>query len=159
MKKTNGNIKLELTIYLILAVGVFFAAGSFDLFEKLVSLVHAYEDCEADEIITTALFLLFCLAFFSLRRWREVVLARQNLEIANQNLKQALEEIKELKGVLPICAECKKIRDDAGYWQQLEEYISTHSEAVFSHGLCPECYEKALARMEDDQADEEPDSA
>jgi hypothetical protein len=57
-------------------------------------------------------------------------------------LKKALEEIKTLSGFLPICASCKKIRDDKGYWNQIEAYISEHSAAEFSHGICPECVEK-----------------
>jgi len=59
-----------------------------------------------------------------------------------EDLQNALNEIKQLSGMLPICANCKKIRDDKGYWNQLEAYISKHSEAVFSHGICPECAEK-----------------
>lgn len=55
------------------------------------------------------------------------------------NLKNALEEIKVLKGILPICMHCKKIRDDSGYWNQLESYIHEHSGADFSHGICPDC--------------------
>ena len=51
----------------------------------------------------------------------------------------ALKEIKTLKGMLPICSACKKIRDDRGYWNQLEDYIMAHSEAEFTHGICPEC--------------------
>jgi DNA-binding response OmpR family regulator len=57
-------------------------------------------------------------------------------------LQEALAEIKTLKGFIPICASCKKIRDDEGYWNQLETYISEHTDAVFSHGICPECAEK-----------------
>ena len=57
-------------------------------------------------------------------------------------LKEALAEIKTLKGLIPICASCKKIRDDEGFWNQLEAYISKHTDAVFSHGLCPDCAEK-----------------
>lgn len=57
-------------------------------------------------------------------------------------LENALSEIKTLKGILPICASCKKIRDDEGYWKQIESYISEHSEAEFSHGICPECARK-----------------
>jgi len=57
-------------------------------------------------------------------------------------LKDALSKIRTLRGLLPICASCKKIRDDKGYWEQIELYISDHSEAEFSHGLCPECVEK-----------------
>lgn len=59
-----------------------------------------------------------------------------------KKLEKAIEEIKKLSGLLPICASCKKIRDDQGYWNQIESYIQHHSEAVFSHGLCPECSDK-----------------
>lgn len=57
-------------------------------------------------------------------------------------LKIALDHIKQLQGMLPICSICKKIRDDKGYWNQIESYISEHSEVKFSHGLCPECVKK-----------------
>jgi phosphoserine phosphatase RsbU/P len=56
-------------------------------------------------------------------------------------LEEALARVKQLQGLLPICAYCKKIRDDQNYWQQVESYISEHSEAQFSHSICPECYE------------------
>ena len=54
-------------------------------------------------------------------------------------LKDALQKVKTLSGLLPICASCKKIRDDNGYWSQIEAYIQTHSEAEFSHSICPDC--------------------
>jgi hypothetical protein len=54
-------------------------------------------------------------------------------------LQEALDRVKTLSGFLPICASCKKIRDDTGYWNQIEVYIRDHSEAEFSHALCPEC--------------------
>ena len=54
-------------------------------------------------------------------------------------LQEALAKVKLLSGFLPICCSCKKIRDDKGYWQQIESYIKGHSEAEFSHGICPEC--------------------
>jgi DNA-binding response OmpR family regulator len=60
-------------------------------------------------------------------------------------LQAAIAEIKTLKGFIPICASCKKIRDDEGFWNQLEIYISEHTDAKFSHGLCPDCYEKLKA--------------
>jgi len=63
----------------------------------------------------------------------------QELEKSNADLQKALSEVKQLSGMLPICAHCKKIRDDRGYWNQIEEYIKSHSKAEFSHGLCPEC--------------------
>ncbi len=57
-------------------------------------------------------------------------------------LQSALNEIKTLKGMLPICSTCKKIRDDQGYWNQIEAYIMAHSEAEFTHSICPECIKK-----------------
>jgi len=54
-------------------------------------------------------------------------------------LQTALEQIKTLKGIVPICAHCKKIRDDKGYWEQVEAYVSKHSDAQFSHSICPDC--------------------
>jgi hypothetical protein len=65
--------------------------------------------------------------------------AEQEREKVVVELKQALVQVKKLSGFLPICAACKKIRDDKGYWKQIELYITEHSEALFSHGLCPEC--------------------
>lgn len=61
---------------------------------------------------------------------------RENLIL---ELRDALSKIKTLSGMLPICSSCKKIRDDKGYWNQIESYIKSHSEAEFSHGICPEC--------------------
>jgi hypothetical protein len=58
------------------------------------------------------------------------------------DLQQALAEVKKLSGLLPICASCKKIRDDRGYWQKVESYIADHTNAAFTHGLCPDCLEK-----------------
>jgi phosphoserine phosphatase RsbU/P len=57
-----------------------------------------------------------------------------------RELEDALSRVKTLQGLLPICSYCKKIRDDRNYWQQVEGYISDHSDAQFSHGICPECY-------------------
>lgn len=71
---------------------------------------------------------------------------RKRAEKEREKLMQALQEtlakVKTLTGLLPICAWCKKIRDDKGYWTQVEQYIGKHSEALFSHGICPECAKK-----------------
>ena len=73
---------------------------------------------------------------------------KDQLEVAYQEIKEqrdlleeVLSQIKHLEGIIPICSYCKKIRDDHEVWQRLETYICQHSEAVFSHGICPECYE------------------
>jgi PAS domain S-box-containing protein len=65
-------------------------------------------------------------------------------------LKKTEEEIKILRGILPICASCKKIRDDQGYWNQIDKYIRDHSEAEFSHSICPECCKKLYPELEKD---------
>lgn len=71
-------------------------------------------------------------------------LERANIEKQRliQELKETINEIKTLQGILPICANCKKIRDDKGYWEQVESYIQDRSEAQFSHSICPECVKK-----------------
>jgi hypothetical protein len=63
-------------------------------------------------------------------------------EIIIAKLEDALSKVKQLSGLFPICASCKKIRDDKGYWNQIESYIKDHSEAEFSHGICPDCIKK-----------------
>lgn len=75
---------------------------------------------------------------------------KKEQEATIEKLQKALEEIKTLRGLIPICAWCKKIRDDEGYWDELEVYLSKHSEAVFSHGLCPECSKAMKKKIEED---------
>lgn len=65
-------------------------------------------------------------------------------------LQDALDNVKTLSGLLPICSSCKKIRDDKGYWQQIESYIREHSEAQFSHGICPDCLKKLYPNLRQD---------
>lgn len=71
-----------------------------------------------------------------------VRMVRLQAELAErvEQVQQALARVKQLQGLLPICSYCKKIRDDQNYWIQVEQYIAEHSEAQFSHGICPECY-------------------
>ena len=61
------------------------------------------------------------------------------LEETNAKLTQALANVETLRGLIPICSGCKKVRDDRGFWSQVESYIAAHSDAKFTHGLCPEC--------------------
>ena len=63
-------------------------------------------------------------------------------------LKRAREEIISLKGLLPICAGCKKIRDDDGFWLRVEAYLTTHTDVELTHGLCPDCYQESLKKIE-----------
>lgn len=80
--------------------------------------------------------------------WVTAILGLQRKKTEQQRIlillerEKALDEIRILRGFLPICAACKKIRDDQGYWTQIESYITTHSEAEFTHSICPECTKK-----------------
>ena len=75
-----------------------------------------------------------------------------------QELEDALKRVKQLQGLLPICSYCKKIRNDRNYWEQVDAYITSHSEAQFSHGICPDCYEihlrPQLARLPNREEEE-----
>jgi len=74
--------------------------------------------------------------------------ANREQDILIGELKEALSEIKQLSGLFPICATCKKIRDDKGYWNQIESYIGKHSEAEFSHSICPDCAKKLYPEID-----------
>ena len=73
-----------------------------------------------------------------------IIELQHNLADRVKALEEALARVKQLQGLLPICSYCKKIRDDQNYWQQVENYISKHSEAQFSHSICPDCYESQV---------------
>lgn len=66
----------------------------------------------------------------------------------NSELQSATGRVNQLHGMLPICANCKKIRDDQGYYQQIEHYITEHSDAEFTHGICPDCAKELYPEIE-----------
>ncbi|HSN03949.1 MAG TPA: response regulator [Nitrospira sp.] len=105
-----------------------FAAGAMDYLNKPVNSV---------ELLARVSSALALKQQMDCRKERERELRR-----SNEDLQRALKEVKVLRGLIPICASCKKIRNDGGLWQQLEEYLSDHSEAEFSHGLCHPCIKK-----------------
>ena len=78
--------------------------------------------------------------------WKQAEEARRKIQV---ELDGSQEDVKILSGLLPICASCKKIRDDEGLWNQVEEYIHEHSEAQFSHGVCPDCRKKLYSEISD----------
>ena len=90
-------------------------------------------------LVLVGVFLSTVIAFPTVRY---VLRAEKALLHERYELQKALSEVKTLRGFLPICSSCKKIRDDTGYWNQLEAYIHNHTEAQLSHGICPDCAEK-----------------
>jgi PleD family two-component response regulator len=105
-----------------------FAAGAMDFISKPVNGI---------ELLARVSSALLLKQEMDRRKNRELELRR-----SNEDLQQALKEVKVLRGLIPICASCKKIRNDGGFWQQIEEYLAEHSEAEFSHGLCQPCIKK-----------------
>jgi hypothetical protein len=86
----------------------------------------------------------YLVVVFLLSRLRSTMQERATLI---QELRDSLKEVKELRGILPICASCKKIRTDKGYWQNVEEYISHHTNVEFSHGICEDCAKKLYPQL------------
>jgi methyl-accepting chemotaxis protein len=90
-------------------------------------------------------------SFVSIKNLEKEITDRERAEEEREKLihelQEALNKIKTLRGLIPICASCKKIRDDKGYWNQIETYIRDHSEADFSHGICPECAKKLYPEL------------
>ncbi|MEN8258014.1 MAG: PAS domain-containing protein [Thermodesulfobacteriota bacterium] len=80
----------------------------------------------------------------------EKIEAEKKREELILELQEALDKVKTLSGFLPICSSCKKIRDDKGYWNQVDEYIQQHSQAEFSHGICPDCMRKLYPDFADE---------
>ncbi|MDA3831916.1 MAG: hypothetical protein PF495_00815, partial [Spirochaetales bacterium] len=96
-------------------------------------------------LILLAISLQYTIIISLLKAGRNIIKrekAEQLRDVLISNLQDALAKVKTLSGFLPICANCKKIRDDNGYWNQIEAYIRDHSEAEFSHGICPDCEKK-----------------
>ena len=142
MKLRQSKIIMEIVgIILVMAV-TFLISVRYDIMDKIFRLIHRYEQYELDEIILVGLSLLIGLFVFSLRRLGEThSLQKEQLRI-NRELELAMSEIRTLRGIIPICSYCKKIRNEEGLWQQMEMYVQSHSEATFSHGICEECMKK-----------------
>lgn len=92
-------------------------------------------------LLVTGVLLMLLVRFNRTNRTRAHLLAHVNAELeeTNRDLRTALSEVQTLKGFIPICAHCKSVRDDRGYWEAVETYITNRSAALFSHSICTEC--------------------
>jgi hypothetical protein len=112
-------------------------------FEKHINSIPSWSS-----YLVTFLFLTTIIIFIAGDIGNLLAEKMKALEEKNAELIAANEEVLKLQGILPICSSCKKIRDDKGYWYQVESYIESHSDAKFSHGLCEECSEKLYGKEE-----------
>ncbi len=125
--KISAALK-DLIVLASIGILMFGFAWVFHVFERFAEFHQKHGVEPIDDLIIAFAVLTIAFAVFSLRRWRE--------------LKKALADIATLQGLLPICASCQKVRDDAGYWNRLEFYIENHSEAELFHTICPACLKK-----------------
>lgn len=139
---------LRLAILIILTLGTA---------ETIIMLSLPHMDLTSSQaVIFDAVVLLMVslpVVFFLVYRPMYIQIARQKCveaerEAVINELKQALDEVKTLRGLVPICAWCKNIRDQKGDWKALEDYISNNSDAEFTHSICPECYKEVISRQE-----------
>ena len=129
------TVSIVLTIFSELSftfyVSVYGFSNLLGHYFKIISYYLIYK-----AIIETGMKKPYSLMFRNLKKSEEA------LREESKRLRSALERVNMLSGLLPICSHCKKIRDDKGDWKQLESYIHDHSEARFSHGICPDCLKK-----------------
>ena len=153
-------MKRKKSFYLTLFIIVFLTLSGMTLYEFFKQFLIPDISIWSSHIITIVFstILAFVVSFFVLKREnkikdalnqknQELVASKTNLEENLKRLEEASRNIKILSGLIPICSSCKKIRDDAGYWHQIENYIKDHSDAVFSHGLCPACAKELYLDM------------
>ncbi len=124
-------------IHVLVPVGLYLLEiGPFFVFVEAPELVAT--------IMAVTLLTVIALAYLTDRihsLTKELHRSKLAVEEANDRLQAALKEVKELRGLLPICAWCKQIREDNGVWEQLETFVARHSRATFTHGMCPKCLE------------------
>jgi hypothetical protein len=137
-KRVYCLVLLEVIIVVLLTIAWEFWLE--DLTYSFLLVDHETEDLveRLEYIITSSVFV--CIALI-VPLWI-IIRDVSRIEKTTARLQEALDNIKTLEGLLPMCANCKNIRDDDGYWQQVEVYISDHSEAKLSHSICPDCATK-----------------
>jgi hypothetical protein len=124
--------------------------GVFELYSDVTSYRREIFQTVATTIfcLTVILLSIFAGSYLVLRKVIRLLKdSQQVLADKMQQLEEALANVKQLEGIIPICAWCNKIRDDKESWHQMESYIASHSEAKFSHGVCPVCYEKQMLEV------------
>lgn len=153
--RVKRNTVIELFVAFALGAAVYLFAARYDYLERIVEISRQHENWELDELIIVAIFFMVALALFSMRRWQDVLKSEIELTERNKELQKALSEIRQLRGIVPICASCKKIRDDKGFWHQVEVFVRDHTDAEFSHGICPECMTNLYPDFIDDEQKDE----
>lgn len=144
----EAKLKVEVVeTYIPITVGAR-TIGAFEIYSDVTLYRKEIARFVVVTLISLAVILLFVFACsYLLIKKATTLLKTSQRELAENvvQLEAALANVKQLEGIIPICMHCKKIRDNKESWHQLEQYITSHTEAHFSHGICPECYQKEMA--------------
>ena len=145
----------DAVVIVLLATIIYVASAFFDVINKVISWFMAHESLQLDEFTTVLIFLVIASVVFDWRRRNEVLQEMQRRERAEAerdrlipHLESALYDVQVLSKLLPICGECKKVRDDKGYWDEVELYLQAHFDMRITYGMCPECAKRLYRRAE-----------
>jgi hypothetical protein len=136
-------------IFLSIAIVLMSARRIYYLFDVLLNNAFFQTDVSFEILgLATSLFMFVGVVLIS-PIFKTIRQAEENQRTLANDLKNRLARIKTLSAMLPICSYCKKIRDDKGYWEMVETYISKNTDTLFSHSICPECAEKVKKEVEE----------
>ncbi len=136
----------DVVVITILAVLVFAFSAAFDIFNAIIGWVYRHDTWQLDELFSVSVFLVVAMGVYAWRRNRELtdeIRRRERVEAEKAQLipelESALADVHTLKKLLPFCTSCRRVREDSGYWNQVEEYMVSHFSTKLDDGLCPDC--------------------
>jgi len=159
MQSRNSRSLRDLVVLILIVLITLAASLWFDPFSRAVAWVYRHDNWKLDELLTLSITLTCGLAWYSWRRWNEMVEEKRERTKADEEtvaltrlLYDALAELRTLHGLLKICESCKRVRDETGYWIPLEAYIESNSKARFFQGMCPDCARRVYRSRELDES-------
>ncbi len=136
-------------VIVLFGLVVYFMSLTYDVVDHVTQFLRDHESWQLDEIIVVMLYLIVAGAVFVWRRRSELLQQVEAREAAESEkarlipqLESALRDVTSLTELLPVCAWCKRIRDDQGYWSQVDAYLAAHTGIGITHGICPDCAKK-----------------
>ncbi|HXX64251.1 MAG TPA: hypothetical protein VEO56_10680 [Bacteroidota bacterium] len=158
MSSSTSKSLRDLIAILTTAGGILAMSLWYDPFSRAVSWFYHHDNWKLDELFTVIFLMVIGLAWYSWRRWKELVQERRERARAEEEYRrlalvvnEMLGELRTLHGLLRICEQCKRVRDDTGYWIPLEAYIESNSKARFFPGICPDCSRRLYGREHRDR--------
>ncbi len=151
--QTKSSSVRDIVVIALVSIVVFALSAAFDVFDKVISWVYRHETWQLDELFTVSVFLVFAFTVYAWRRHRELTEEIRHRQAAEAEkallipeLESARADVHILKKLLPMCSLCRRVRDDEGYWDQVEAYVEHHLSTRFDAGTCPECARKLYGR-------------